>query len=103
MCYPLTPRAEHSSKDGFNLLIINEERFEVENGFSNLPLEIVELAHPKEFIKEQQQLELENIEYGIFNALASFITALAQFDELNLHFFVDTKSVTILPFISQEL
>jgi len=73
------------------------------NGFVNFTLEIVEPTHPNELIEEQQQLELENIEYRIFNALASFITPLAQFDELNPHFFVDEDSVTILLSISQEL
>lgn len=110
MCFPPTSKAECSNEEVYDLFIDNAKRTEVENqlrlvnGFLQLPIKGVELEIVVEHQQQnEQQSQITNTIYGFANALASFATTLAQFDELNPHFFDDGDISIVLPSVHIEL
>lgn len=103
MCFPLTPRAECSSEEIHELFIDDAERTEGENqlqlinGFFQFPIEQIE---PEVVAEHQSQITITT--YGFANAPASFVTALAKFDELNPHYFDDGDTSVVLPSVQME-
>jgi len=96
MCFPQTPRSKCSTKDTYNLLIVEvnnknqvETGLQVIDGFYQISIDLLELVIPK-LVEDKQPLEFAHNAYGIFNAPLAFIKEVANFEsltlELNLQF-----------------
>jgi len=77
MCFAPTPPQENSSEDVFNLLILDENRVEVENhlrfvnGIINIQLEPIEPTS-QEGDENEHSVEFEITPYGISNVPTTY-------------------------------
>jgi len=108
MCFKTSRPTEEFSEEAIDFAAVEEERNTGENhlflvnGFVNLNLDSVE-AFPQVIEEREQPIDFIVHPYEVLDALASYLTELADYDEIDPRFFAEVDSFAEPSVIFQEL